>query len=49
MVRLEVVNLLPKHQRPEVFAEELDDVERVVEPRPVAREPAVPNVSDHHQ
>ena len=40
MVRLEVVNLLPKHQRPEVFAEELDDVERVVEPRPVAREPA---------
>ena len=49
MVRLEVINLLPKHQRPEVFAEKLDDVERVVEPRPVAREPATkpPCVSNH--
>ena len=40
MVRLEVVDLLPEHQRPQVLTEELDDVERVVEPRPVAREPA---------
>ncbi len=38
MVRLQVVNLLPENQRPEVFAQELDGVESVGEAWPVARE-----------
>lgn len=38
MIRLEIVHLFPKHQRPKVFAEELDDVQRVVEAWSVAGE-----------
>lgn len=40
VVGLEVVDLLLEDEGPEVLAEELDDVERVVEARPVAREAA---------
>ena len=40
MVSLQVVDVLAEHQRPEVLAHELDDVERVVEARPVPREPS---------
>lgn len=39
VVRLQIVDLFPEHQRPQVLADEFDHVERVVEPRPVAREP----------
>lgn len=39
MVRLEVIDLLPEYQCPQVLAQELDHVERVREPRPVFREP----------
>lgn len=38
VVRLQVVNVLAKDEGPEVFAEELDDVEGVVEARAVAGE-----------
>lgn len=38
MIRLEVIHLFPKNQRPKVFAEELDDVQRVVEAWSVAGE-----------
>lgn len=40
VVRLEIVHLFPEHQRPEVLADELDHVKRVVEARPVAGKPA---------
>lgn len=40
VVSLQVVDVLAEHQRPEVLAHELDDVERVVEARPVPREPS---------
>jgi hypothetical protein len=40
MICLEVVDLFLEHERPEIFAEELDHVEGVVEAGPVAREPA---------
>ncbi len=38
MIGLQIINLLPKHQRPEIFAQKLDGVERVGEARPVTRE-----------
>ena len=38
MIGLEVVNLFPEDQRPHVFAQELDHIERVVETGPVAGE-----------
>lgn len=41
VVRLQVVNVLAKDEGPEVFAEELDDVEGVVEARAVAGESAM--------
>lgn len=40
VIRLEVIDILAKDERPQVLAQKLDDVERVVEPRPVAREAA---------
>lgn len=42
MVRLEVVNVLAEKERPEVFAEELDDIERVAQPRSVLGESIIP-------
>lgn len=39
VVRLEVVHLLAKHQAPDVLAQELDDIERVVASRTVPGEP----------
>ena len=39
VVRLEVVNLFPKHQRPQVLAEEFNHVQRIRETRSVPREP----------
>lgn len=41
MVGLEVINLLPEHQDPYIFAQELDHVQRVSEPRPIPGEPGV--------
>lgn len=41
VVRLQVVNVLAKDEGPEVFAEELYDVEGVVEARAVAGESAI--------
>ncbi len=38
MISLEVVHLLAEHERPQVFAQELDNVERVGTSRPVLRE-----------
>jgi hypothetical protein len=38
VIRLEVVHLLAKHKAPDILAEKLYDVERVVEARPVTRE-----------
>lgn len=38
MIRLEIVHLLPKHELPEVLAQKLDHVERVVEAWAVAGE-----------
>lgn len=35
MICFQVVDVFAKEERPEVFAEELDDVERLVEARPV--------------
>lgn len=40
MIRLEVVDILPKHQRPKIFAEEFNDVERIVESGSISRESA---------
>lgn len=44
VIRLEVVDLLPEHQRPQVLAEELDHIERIVEAWAVAREPVTPGL-----
>jgi hypothetical protein len=41
VVRLKIVDLFPEGQCPEVFAEEFDDVERVVEAWSVAGESGV--------
>lgn len=41
MVCLKVVNILAKHQCPEIFAQELDDVECIVESWSVSRESVV--------
>lgn len=40
VVCLEIVDLFPEDERPEILAQELDDIERVVEARPVCRESA---------
>lgn len=39
VIRLEVVNLLPEHQHPQVLAEELDHIQGVGEARAVFGEP----------
>lgn len=39
VIRLEVIDLFAEYQRPQVLADELDDIERIIEPRPVSREP----------
>jgi len=38
MIRLQIINLLPEHQRPQILAQELDHIERVGEAWAVARE-----------
>lgn len=38
MVRLEIIDILAENEGPEVLAQELDHVERVIEPWPVSRE-----------
>lgn len=45
MVRLEIVDLFPKNQNPQVLAKKLDHVEVVAEPRPVTREAVKENQS----
>lgn len=39
MICLEVVDVLAEDERPQIFAKKLDDIERIVESRPVSREP----------
>jgi len=39
MVRLQIIDLLAEHERPDVFAQELDHVERVGEAGAVAGKP----------
>lgn len=41
VIRLQIVDLFPKHQKPEVLAEKLDHVEVIIESRSVAREPVI--------
>ena len=38
MISLQIVDLLPKEQRPHIFAEEFDYIKRIHETRPVVRE-----------
>lgn len=45
MVGLQVIDLLPEQNRPQVLAEEFDNVEIVGESRAVSREPAQAQVS----
>ena len=46
MIRLEVINVLAEDQRPQVLAEEFDDVQRVVKPWAISREPIGIGVSN---
>jgi len=39
MVSLEVVNVLPENQRPQVFAKKLDNIQRIIETRSILRKP----------
>lgn len=41
MVRLQVINLLPPDQHPQVLAQEFDHIERIAEARPIFRESVV--------
>lgn len=45
VIRLEVVDLLPKDKHPEILTEELDHVQCIREARPVFREPGRRHVS----
>lgn len=36
MVSLQIVDVLAKHEGPQVFAEKLDDIERIVEARTIS-------------
>lgn len=42
VIRFQVVDVLAKDERPKVLAEELDDVERIVEAWAIPREPVFP-------
>jgi hypothetical protein len=41
VVRLQVINLLPKHKHPQVLAQELDDIEGISETRAIPGEAVV--------
>ena len=43
MIGFQIVNLLSKDQSPHVFAEELDNVQRIHESRPIPRKPTGPS------
>lgn len=47
MVCFEIVDVLAKYQGPKVFAEEFDNVERVVEPWPFFRKSVTSSMSHH--
>ena len=36
MIRLQIINLLPEHQRPHVLAQKLDHVQRIRKPWPIS-------------
>ena len=43
MVRLQIINLLPEHERPHILAQELNYVQRIRKSGSISREP----VRDH--
>ena len=42
MIRLQIVDLLPEHERPHFLAEKFDHVQRIRKSRPVSRKPTCP-------
>lgn len=41
MVGFQIIDLFSEQNRPQILAEEFDDIEIIVEARPIAREPAL--------